>query len=338
MIHSRHFFRFDLPVTNSPDNYPPDCDLVIESEIDALCGVHVTFDATGSTDPENDPITFEWDFDGDDVFGDSYDGDPDNPTHIYYSNYTGNACIRVSDDNGGNSICCVSVDISVDALTKNIDVTNPLGEAMDMCIDHITGDVLVLYDNGNVRNYHANDCYTTFDTYFVPPDCTKIDMASNGYFLTGYSIPWDTIGWGGHFYYNHYNHDGVMVKSNGNGWHQGTYYIKDVFTMGPNGTLANDHGFIWNLITGDGPPFGSHIWANRDEDNFADGTYWRVLSYYYTWPVPGIDKVYAPWVVGVETDRDADCMWIVENTECVAVRFDISDHTYDFQGTVFRRT
>jgi len=325
------FFRFDLPVSPNPDNLAPVCDLYIESETQVGCGTEVVFNATGTYDPDGDPMTFDWDFDGDGEFGDTYTGPDDNPTYTYYSNYNGDACVRVSDGNGGESECCVAVD--VEATAKNIDVTNGTAEARDLCIDHMTGDVLVLYDNGIVRNYHADDCYTSYNIFNTATDCLKIDMAPNGNWMTGWSDPWDGSTWGGRFYYYFYDHDGALIYADSNGWHQGTYYIKDVIAFGSNGEHANDIGFFWNLITGDGPPFGSHLWCYRDEDNFH--SWWRVLNYYYTWPVTGIDKVYSPWVTGLETDRDNDWVWIVETEEYVGVLFDISGNLYDFQDIYF---
>jgi len=328
------FFRYDLPVTGDPDNLPPDCDIVVVSEIQVGCGIEVTFDATGSSDPDGDPITFEWDFDGDDVFGDAYEGDPDYPTYTYFVDFTGDACVKVSDDNGAESTCCAAVNAPVDSLTKNIDVTNPSGEAKDMCIDHLTGDVLVVYDNRIVRNYHADDCYTTYNTYNIPNNCKWIDMGTDGKWLTGFSDPWDGVEWGGHFYYYHYNHDGTLIWANGNGWHQGTYDIRDLVTMGPNGTRANDHAFLFYLTTGDGT-WATHLWANRDEYDFTGANYWRILFYHGPATVPGIDKIYGPWIMGVEADREDDCLWVVEDTEFVAARFDVSGYSYDYQGQYF---
>jgi hypothetical protein len=80
--------------------------------------VPVEFDASGSYDPDpGDTLSFAWDFDGDNVYGetvhDSYTGDPDNPTHICYASYTGPVHVKVTDGHGGESICTVSVQVTV---------------------------------------------------------------------------------------------------------------------------------------------------------------------------------------------------------------------------------
>jgi hypothetical protein len=80
--------------------------------------VAVEFDASGSYDPDpGDTLSFAWDFDGDNVFGepvhDSYTGDPDNPTHTYYISYTGPVHVKVTDGHDGESICTVAVQVTV---------------------------------------------------------------------------------------------------------------------------------------------------------------------------------------------------------------------------------
>ncbi|HEX9746466.1 MAG TPA: hypothetical protein VGB30_13675 [bacterium] len=72
---------------------------------------------------------------------------------IYDLDYVGDVCVRVSDGKGGQSECCVAVDITA-YQTKNIDVTNPDGPAVDLGIDPLTGDV-----NGDwLWIVEKNDC------------------------------------------------------------------------------------------------------------------------------------------------------------------------------------
>lgn len=78
----------------------------------------IEFDATHSADPnEGDTLTYEWDFDGDRIFGepgdDDYTGDPDNPTHEYTSDYNGPVFLRVTDNHGAFSICSVQITVDI---------------------------------------------------------------------------------------------------------------------------------------------------------------------------------------------------------------------------------
>ncbi|MFH1675530.1 MAG: PKD domain-containing protein [bacterium] len=333
------FFRFDLPVGSSPDNLDPVCDLIDGPQTPIGCGVEAEFDATGSYDPDGDPMNFAWDFNDDGIFdgeGDSYSGSPDNPTHTFYESYSGDVCVKVTDDFGGESICCVPVDIFVNTTAKNIDVTNPGTEAKDLCMDHATGDILIVYPNGDVRRYYADDCYQTFTTLNLAPKCEFIDKSPNGSIYEGWSNYWDWTGNGGHWYEYHYNDDGSLIDAIADGWHVGCYDMRAVFTMGPNGDYANDHVYMFYLLTLDGT-IGTHLWARRDEQNFSDGSYWRVLQYHYSSdPVPGVDKLWGDWIVSAESDLAGDYIWVVERTECVAARFKIPDgNLYDFQGQYF---
>lgn len=61
-------------------------------------GTTVHFDASGSTDPDGDPLTYSWDLDGDGVFGDSTD---QQPAWTYNTPGSYGVRLRVSDPNGG---------------------------------------------------------------------------------------------------------------------------------------------------------------------------------------------------------------------------------------------
>ena len=58
----------------------------------------VQFDATGSTDPDGDPMTYSWDLDGNGTYGDSTSA---TPSYTYTQNGQYNVGLRVSDNRGG---------------------------------------------------------------------------------------------------------------------------------------------------------------------------------------------------------------------------------------------
>ncbi len=118
------FFRHDFYVAPESYNQPPVCDLVIVTAMPQAewNEVPVECDATASTDPDlpEDALTFEWDFNGNDVYGedpeDLYTGDPDNPTHTYTESYAGVINLKVVDLALEESICTSDpLDVTVKA-------------------------------------------------------------------------------------------------------------------------------------------------------------------------------------------------------------------------------
>jgi len=110
------FFRYDLFVANEAYNQEPACDLKVITSMPHVGNGQIQFDASASTDPEGDPLGFAWDFNDDGTFGgtqDTYTGTPDKPVHTYTADYVGDVCVKVTDGKGGESICCVDVDVTV---------------------------------------------------------------------------------------------------------------------------------------------------------------------------------------------------------------------------------
>jgi glucose/arabinose dehydrogenase len=66
----------------------------------------VTFDGTGSTDPDNDPLAYAWDLDGDGAYDDST---ASRPTYTYTANGTYAAGLRVTDGRGGSDTDSVTI-------------------------------------------------------------------------------------------------------------------------------------------------------------------------------------------------------------------------------------
>jgi hypothetical protein len=113
----------DLMMVDLPPNRVPLCNLkdVDDCETEYGTPVSVTFDATKTFDPDFDALTFAWDFDGDDVYGenpdDNYSGQPDNPTHIYnlpVGEHYMTVSMKVTDPDDAESICETSFTITVE--------------------------------------------------------------------------------------------------------------------------------------------------------------------------------------------------------------------------------
>ena len=81
-------------------------------------GWTLTFDGSGSTDPEGRPLTHSWDLNGDGTFGDAT-----TPTasYTYTSGGTYTASLRVTDDQGAANTASVTIPVGNTAPVAVID-------------------------------------------------------------------------------------------------------------------------------------------------------------------------------------------------------------------------
>jgi len=111
------FFRGEIFVSDVRYNQDPECIMEVVTPMPHKGPGCIEFDATGSNDPDGDPLTWHWDFDGDGTYDedpdDAYTGDVDNPTHCYAADYVGKVWLWLEDDQGGESECSVDVDVTV---------------------------------------------------------------------------------------------------------------------------------------------------------------------------------------------------------------------------------
>ena len=83
----------------------------------------VDFDASGSSDPNDDPLTYAWNFGDDDgAFDDSFE---ESPSHTYALPGTYTARVRVNDGRGGTDTDQVTINVDNNAPTATI--TSPTG-------------------------------------------------------------------------------------------------------------------------------------------------------------------------------------------------------------------
>jgi len=82
------------------------------TDIDA-CG-SVTFDASGSTDTDGTIESYQWDFDGDGIYGDLYDSGTDvNPTKIFTTDGAWDVDLKVVDNEGGEDTLDTPIAVTV---------------------------------------------------------------------------------------------------------------------------------------------------------------------------------------------------------------------------------
>ncbi len=86
---------------------------------DGVEGTSVVFNASGSTDPDGDPVTIRWDFENDGIWDTSWSDDPA-AEHTYGDDYTGVARVEVNDGTGTDIASAVVIVLNV-APTAGID-------------------------------------------------------------------------------------------------------------------------------------------------------------------------------------------------------------------------
>ncbi len=107
-------------ITYQAANNPPNAD-INASPTSGDPPLHVSFDASGSSDPNDDPLTYAWDFgDNDGQYNDSF---AVAPSHTYGAAGTYVARLRVNDGHGGTDTD--SITISVDNDPPDATITSP---------------------------------------------------------------------------------------------------------------------------------------------------------------------------------------------------------------------
>jgi glucose/arabinose dehydrogenase len=100
----------------TPANQPPTA-VATATPTTGDAPLTVRFDGSGSSDPDDDTLSYTWDLDGDGQYGDSTAVDP---THTYTSQGVYTASLRVTDSQGAPDTAAVTISVGNTAPTATI--------------------------------------------------------------------------------------------------------------------------------------------------------------------------------------------------------------------------
>ena len=315
------FFRYPLFIADEPYNLDPVCEVTCDDTMpyDGW-GKAFGFDASTSYDPEGETLTFEWDFDDDGTFGDPYEGGTDDhPFKVFNDDYVGDVCVKVTDGTGGESICCVAIDITA-VPAKNIDVSHSIA-ATDIAMDNTNGDILIYYGPlGQVRRYTISSFYQTYSTMYVVGHTNAIYIATNdiGDFLVTYYDGGSSI----RFYF--YNPNGGLIRGSGHGFGPPPTGICDNVAYPNTGYRPNAMGVYidWRI--------NSTFWYTYSHIRYGS-TYasaWYPANYSNPTSPPNPSYLKSGYIVGVEADQDGNNWWALHETEFYVNRRYTSNSSY----------
>ncbi len=325
-------FEGFIPGTNTTAYFSHVSDVASQPGEDPVCDIEIDpaspsmpfegwgafiFDASGSYDPLGNQLTFEWDFNDDGVFGDPYNyGPPEKPVKVFeFTNQT-QVCVRVSNGVGGESECCVDVDI-IGKPSKNIQL-RPDVIPTDIAIDHTNGDLWVLYNDKVVWKYPRDNWYQSgaqlYPLWATIAHANWIDITPSQYSVIA-----------GDYASNNpltmiYDPSGNLLYPMAQGGPD--YPNVEVYAI-TSGVYLNHVGNILGW-----PPDNATFAIRYPDDDWFYGNQWH-----YYWPTvyTGYDQIYFGYIKGVESDANGNYLWYLEgDPEYYAARWMLSTSGFPY--------
>lgn len=104
----------------------------------------VQLDASGSTDPDDDPLSFAW------TFGDGATGSGATPSHTYDAAGSYTATVTVTDGNGGSGSASVTITVGSSGSGSGRPADDPAGAVAGLRYDYYEGSWSLLPDFGTL--------------------------------------------------------------------------------------------------------------------------------------------------------------------------------------------
>ena len=113
-------------------------------------GSPMTFDGSGSSDPDGDSLMYRWDFDNDGLWDTGWSSSP-HATHVYLDDYTGNAVLQVLDLHTAGAL--------LDGAISSVTVTN-VAPTVDGGLDQTADEGYIIMFSGSFTDPGTNDTHT----------------------------------------------------------------------------------------------------------------------------------------------------------------------------------